>query len=140
MSTEIKIELEKLFVDGLLSPPGVVESARDPSSPLHAHFDWDDTEAAEKWRHEQARQLIRSVKITISDASPVSVRAYVSLPVDRQSGAGYRRFEEVRDNEFLRRQLAADIDQRIDGWQRQALALGLAIDFAPITRQTKKLK
>ena len=97
----IKSELERLFLEGLLRPADVVEAARDPESPLHSHFEWDDTEAAEKWREEQARQLIRNVRIEVGTSSPVLVRAFVSLPVDRQNGAGYRRFEDVIDNDFL---------------------------------------
>lgn len=32
--------------NGRLDPSLVVEAARDPASPLHAYFEWDDTEAA----------------------------------------------------------------------------------------------
>ena len=133
----IKAELERLFREGLLRPADVVEAARDPASPLHSHFEWDDTAAAAKWREEQARQLIRNVRIEVGTSAPVSVRAFVSLPVDRQNGAGYRRFEDVIDNDFLCRQLAADIQATADRWERRAQAIGAMIDFSGVREIAK---
>ena len=46
---------------GRLTPNGVVEAARDAASPLHYHFEWDDSVAAEQHRLDQARRLITSV-------------------------------------------------------------------------------
>ena len=48
---------------GVLLPENVVEAARDEASPLHEHFQWDDGEAARQWRLEQARALIRTVRL-----------------------------------------------------------------------------
>jgi hypothetical protein len=42
----------------------VLESASDPTSPLHDEFTWDDTEAARQFRLEQARELVRSIRVT----------------------------------------------------------------------------
>lgn len=71
--------------DGGLSPHAVLYRARDEAHPLHARFEWDDTEAGEAYRLIQAAHLIRSVKITVSDPSnkePVTVRAFVHIPRD----------------------------------------------------------
>ena len=135
----IKAELERLFREGLLRPADVVEAARDPESPLHTHFEWDDTAAAAKWREEQARQLIRNIRIEVGDSVPVSVRAFVSLPVDRQNGAGYRRFADVIDNEFLCRQLAADIQATADRWERRARAIGAMVDFGDVRSTAERI-
>lgn len=48
---------------GRLTPRLIVDEARDPRHPLHHRFEWDDGLAAEKWRREQARALIRSVAV-----------------------------------------------------------------------------
>lgn len=53
--------------DGLIQPPAVVEAAKDPDSPLHQFFEWDDTEAALQFRLEQARKLITRVRIRIEE-------------------------------------------------------------------------
>lgn len=44
---------------GSLTPVLLVDLARDPEHPLHSRFEWDDAIAGEKWRIEQAGQLLR---------------------------------------------------------------------------------
>lgn len=59
----------------------VLHDARDPKSPLHKHFTWNDTEAAEKYRRQQAEALIRRVKVQIipaKESEPITVRAYIA--------------------------------------------------------------
>lgn len=59
---ERKAVVERLIAleeKGVLRPDAVVEDARDPASPLHSHFQWDDSKAAHAFRLEQARRLIR---------------------------------------------------------------------------------
>jgi hypothetical protein len=62
--------------------PVVVEDAKDPSSPLHRYFEWDDTAAAQAYRIEQAEALIRRVRVWVlpsePDSKPIAVRAYVA--------------------------------------------------------------
>lgn len=53
--------------DNGLTPQSVVDDARRKSSPLHDCFEWDDTEAAKEWRLQQARNLIRAIRITPSE-------------------------------------------------------------------------
>ena len=50
-----------------LSPSIIVQSAKRKKSPLHKLFDWDDTEASQKWRLHQARILIVLSLIHISE-------------------------------------------------------------------------
>jgi hypothetical protein len=73
---------------GQLTPAIVVADAKDETSPLHALFDWDVTDAAEKWWLAQARQIIRSVKLVITtEEVTVKTPHYVrdpSVPPDAQ--------------------------------------------------------
>lgn len=55
---------------GELHPKDVVSEAKRKQSPLHHHFDWDDTSAAKKYRLTQARELIRSIEVRIVDHTP----------------------------------------------------------------------
>ena len=48
---------------GKLTAAETLEAARDPNSPIHCEFEWNDALASEKFRLGQARELIRSVKI-----------------------------------------------------------------------------
>jgi len=103
--SELLLELEKIRTanGGFLTPEAVVSAAKDEDSPLHSYFTWDDTEAAHRWRLEQARKLIRlSVTIVKQDTQPV--RAYVSLLNDRGKN-GYRATIDVLNDEDLRDQL-----------------------------------
>jgi len=58
------------------TPDEIVSDARSPKSTLHSFFDWDNTEAAEKWRKQQARILLNSIQISIiftdSKGKPIS--------------------------------------------------------------------
>ena len=58
-------QLEKEY--GACTPQRLLDYSRNPASPLHKEFDWDDTVAAEKWRLEQSRLLIAHVRIVRSD-------------------------------------------------------------------------
>lgn len=135
---EVIETLESLCVDGLLNPESVVEHASDATSPLHSHFEWDDTEAARQHRLTQARTLIRSVKIQVNKSVPVMVRAFVSLPSDQKVGGGYRRIEDVVNNEFMLHQLTQEIINKIEQWERKASELGLVVDFDSVKKSIKK--
>lgn len=83
-------ELRALYErDGELTPEQVLDVASDPTSSLHNHFTWDDTEAAQKWRLNQARTLIMRCKVTVigSDEQTHRVRAFVNLPAPEGPGA-----------------------------------------------------
>lgn len=73
---------------GRVSPQDVVEAARDPASPLHNEFAWDDAEAARLHRLDVAKRLIREVKLVITyDSVKVAAPYYVSDP--RDPGSSY---------------------------------------------------
>lgn len=75
-------ELERIrrHSDGRLEPEAVVATAAHTDSPLHPAFEWDDEMAAVEHRLNQARNLIRSIRIvdpTTGDEKPQFV--YVKL-------------------------------------------------------------
>lgn len=90
---------------GRLTPEAVVEAARDPASPLHGWFTWDDEAAAHMQRIYQARRLIASVRVVVrTDSRVVSSVFYVrdpSLPVESQ---GYVSLPTLRTDEDLARE------------------------------------
>jgi hypothetical protein len=88
----------------------VVEAARPKESPLHGSFTWDDTKAAQQWRIQQARQLIRAVvQFEQVNGKQTECRVFVSLTPDRETEGGrYRLANTVLSNEDQRRQLLAD--------------------------------
>lgn len=69
---------------GRCTPEDLLNSARNPESPLYKEFEWDDTVAAEKYRIWQSAQLIRHIRIIQSDDAQerqeYRERAFVSVP------------------------------------------------------------
>lgn len=76
---------------GMLTPYDVVKEARDKKSALHNSFEWDDTEAGQKYRLMQARIMLTTVKVefggekrelyynTTVEIENVPVRGYFSI-------------------------------------------------------------
>lgn len=94
----IETELERLYREhGSLTPHLVVESAQAPDSPLHSHFEWDDVEAGERYRLDQARRLIKVVKFTVREATSteaaVQIRAYQIAPTG--NGGVYQHVADI---------------------------------------------
>jgi hypothetical protein len=83
---------------GILTPDAVVNDARDTSSPLHGYFTWDDTEAAKQFRLDQARTLIRNIKVeVITTTNRVAAPFYVRDPQRSSDEQGYRAIAEIKD-------------------------------------------
>ena len=127
MKTEIAKNLKKkdairAWLDGIALanrqrkclPADVVEAARDPDTPAHSKFDWNDTRAAHKWRLQQAEELIREV-YTVEAGERVPY--FVSLLPDRQQpGGGYRRLTDVLSSKALREQLLLTAQSELRSW------------------------
>lgn len=94
---------------GFVDPVAVVEYARDPKTALHNRFEWDDTEAAERYRIWQARQIIRMelVVVPVDEGKGKTVRSFISLVADRRTEAdkGYRFMVDVLSDTDLREQM-----------------------------------
>lgn len=101
---------------GQLTPSLIVDEARDTAHPLHSRFEWNDDVAGEKYRQQQAHELIRSVKVVYREADEngpaKSVRAYHA--VRREHGHVYEPVETVVSDDFTRRLVLADMARE---WQ-----------------------
>lgn len=117
----IKQELEALTEsnNGILRPEAVVEFAKDPSTALHSRFEWDDTEAAGKYRVWQARQLIKVVVNILPNESETEYQVFVSLKSDRYNGGGYRALVDVMSDDQLRKQLLTQAYADFKVWQKK---------------------
>jgi hypothetical protein len=94
---------------GKLTPKLVVDEARDPKHPLHNRFEWDDGIAAERYREEQARGLIRLLRVGYrnADGDQGHVRSYHS--VRTQEGYSYEPVEKIIESPMLTKILLADM-------------------------------
>jgi hypothetical protein len=104
---------------GVLKIDDVLEAAKDERNILHGHFEWDDSEAAKQYRREQARTLIQKCKIVVLDSTPTHVRAFISLPSDRESGGGYRMVAHVLNDENMKAEFLHDIQLTIARWTQK---------------------
>ena len=105
--------------NGLLMVDDVLDVAKDPTSVLHKHFQWDDDKAAESWRKHQVRQLIQKITVTIEKAPDVHIRAFVSLSTDQYDAGGYRMTANVLSDEHLKGQLLHDMQLALVKWKKQ---------------------
>jgi len=141
MKNQVVEELKRIAKEhaGLLQPAIVVQEARPTSSPLHSQFEWDDSQAAEKYRIQQARQLINVVVETIPGLKePVPV--FVSLTPDRaRDGGGYRLLTTVLTDKMSKELLLQDALNELEIFQRKYARLKeLAAVFKATRAITKK--
>ncbi len=69
------------------TPEDILKAATPVGSPLHVFFEWDDTEAAKKWRLRTASDMLRYTKVTVhtekKDSRPAKVALVQDLPAPR---------------------------------------------------------
>jgi len=107
-----------LDASGQLTPRMVVDVAMRNDSRLHGFFEWDDVEAADKHRMDQARYLLRSIEVYYAleeteEAKPL--RALYNVVVDGED-RGYVSLDEVISNEGYREQVIEKALKEMRGW------------------------
>lgn len=133
MSVELKeddiVSVKKTIKDALkairqdhperkVTAEAVVESASHPDHALHRFFEWEDGIAAHQYRLEQARSLIRTIKVvSVSNGDrKVRIPEYVSLISDRKlPGGGYRATADVMTNKEMLTELEETAKRDVDG-------------------------
>ena len=70
---------EKLERNGGLTAKRLVDESRPEDAPLHKEFEWNDAAAAEAYREEQARYIIRSLIVQPEESKNEVVRAFFPM-------------------------------------------------------------
>lgn len=65
-----KVADEILAIGNSATTTQILDKARDEQTELHKCFDWDDAEAAEKWRLQQARHIVCNLVIKEKSETP----------------------------------------------------------------------
>lgn len=114
---KIGLALAKIAQEGAgrLTPSAVVEAARSEKSPLHRHFEWDDAKAANSWRLDQAREIIRVIRIEEDGEEPT--RAFLS--VKDGDGTAYRTSHEVSGSVELQLAVLRQAEKDLESFQRR---------------------
>lgn len=137
--------LEKLRGEheGRLTPAQVVAAGRHRTSPIHRAFQWDNTIAADEFRLEQARSLIRSIVVCVEHAKhqPASEpRAFLCIQHQGDAEKTYTSIQVALSTPDLRRQVLQGAIQEARGWQsRYAHYTELTKVFAAIEQADRDL-
>lgn len=107
-----------VYNSGYLLPYAVVDAARDPASPLHRFFEWDDRAAAEAYRAVEARRLIRLIRI-VDDEREEPPRAFLSVREAEGGGVSYRTAEEVASSRELQEAVLASAQRDLEAFERR---------------------
>ena len=99
-------ELEKEH--GQVTPQTVVDDSRPVDAVMHPCFEWRDDIAAEKYRNEQARQLLSNLRIVQveeeePDSKPVKVRAFHSVSDGVKAKGEFHHIDVIKANEDMTR-------------------------------------
>lgn len=95
--------MEDLTAGPGLTAQNLVNVSRPEDAPLHPCFEWNDSVAAEHYREEQARHIIRSIEIVREDAppkedgKPVTIQAFHALRTEETEG--YEHIEVILSDE-----------------------------------------
>lgn len=105
---------------GRLTPDDIVEDARNPVSPLHPNFEWDDMAAAALHRRSTARALMQSIVIVrIQDQDiPAPVRAFVNVVADDKQHY-YTPITVAMNDATLRDQIIEQAWKELQSWRKK---------------------
>ena len=115
---------------GVIDPHTVVDESRPEDAPLHPVFEWRDEIAAEKWRLEQARRVVRSVEIVVDHRSESTQIAYVNI----QSQGGYVSAAAIRSQPDLYQEALLIYRGRLEAASAQLAKLE---DLAPPSERSR---
>lgn len=136
-------ELETIRAEncGVLLAATVVDASRPEDAPLHPVFTWDDFAAAEQWRQDEARRLIRNVCVVQQtddgedegEARPVYIH---TRPLTGRDEGGYQPVALVMSDTETRAAAIADALAQLRGWQKR---YGWIAELAGLSNEIKKL-
>lgn len=133
---DIELELRAIRAanDGILTAQAIVTAATPEEHPLHDKFEWDADAAAAKYRLQQARNLVRVVRLQYitKRGEPDSMRVFHSVPVPRSgTGRSYEPLDVIQADQImtqtLRRQMEVDWRALLRRWRAFS-------DFASMVR------
>jgi hypothetical protein len=118
---------------GLLTPAEVINAARNKTSVLHRHFDWNNAAAAQQWRLQQARHLVAAIRIVADDGDHSLTRAYVSIHAN--GSTAYHSLDEVLKNGALQELLLRQADRDLAMFERRYAEL---IDICALVTKARQ--
>lgn len=94
-----EIERIKEKHDGSVTAKILLAESRDPNSVFYRYFNWNDADAAEKFRLSQARDLLRNIEVhIIADGAPKHIRVYEVVKMENGNGV-YKDIETLNSDD-----------------------------------------
>jgi len=138
---EATIDALRMLEDesGRLTADAVVEEATNPKSVLHDRFQWDDTLAAHAHRIEQARALIRSVKIhVVEETVTVSTVHYIRDPDADENEQGYLSLDRLAEDHDKARLAIRREFRMADAAMQRAEGIAEALEMRGVIIKARK--
>ena len=126
---------EQLELAGNLSAKSLLDASRPEDAPLHSEFEWNDSIAAEKYREDQARCIIRHLVVRLDEKPDEPVRGFFRI-----EQGGQRSYTNVKTI-LMQRDLRADLIQQaleeLASFQRK---YGSLIELEAVFEATAKIR
>lgn len=107
----------------VVTPQAVLADATKKRSPLHKHFEWDDSVAAERHRLQQARNLVNHlVVVVVINGVKQDTKAFHNVTVEFEyetEGDIYAPVSVVKKNEALAKQVVRKAYGELKAWERR---------------------
>lgn len=105
----------------------IVQDAKREDSPLHDYFEWDDQVAAQEYRVEQARYLIRHINVVVKkpNGEEEEVRAFHSVtakvisPAVNEKGVNFVSLQSALSDEEWRQEIVGKAFKELESWRRR---------------------
>jgi len=114
--------LHALADQGALTARDVVDAARSTNSPLYEYFEWDNKVAADLWRVETARRMLRSIKIKYEEGGEIKETRAFQI-IRRSSWENeprkYRTFQVLHGDSAFAAQMMDSAIEDLLTWRRK---------------------
>jgi hypothetical protein len=105
---------------GLVEPQQLVDFARSKrSSELHKCFEWDDKSAAQKHRIEQARNVLRSLRIVVAGSDGIDRKQRVNVHIRKTAKRGYYPIDRVAANPKMAAEVHMKAARDLNAWMER---------------------
>lgn len=124
-ANDAKAELDRIGGKyGSFKASDIVEESRPEDAVLHGCFEWDDGVAAEKYREQQARYIVKNITVVSeSGNTEESVRAFVHVK------QAYRPIQVVLSDKEMKEELLAIALRELEAFARKYRTLK---ELAPV--------
>ena len=127
---------EQLEAAGGLTAKSLLDASRPEDAPLHSEFEWNDSVAAERYREDQARSIIRHLTVRLDEKPGEPVRGFFCI--ERSGGRSYTSVNVILKQSDLRSNLLRKALDEMDVFQRKYSTLTeLATVFAAAAKVRK---